>query len=87
MSKYSHYRRYDSGYYDKGDYTHYRERPKARSKIMGVCAGLARQFGWDVTLVRVVAVLCLFTFTLPTFLAYVRGGRTILLVLSSALLI
>ncbi|TQV81458.1 PspC domain-containing protein [Aliikangiella coralliicola] len=74
MSKYSHYRRYDSGYYDRRSYDSYRERPRARSKIMGVCAGLARQFGWDVTLVRVVAVLCLLTFTVPTFFAYVIAG-------------
>jgi len=64
MSKYSHYRR---------DY-YYERPPKARSKIMGVCAGIAHQFGWDVTLVRVVAVLCLFCFTVPTFLAYIIAG-------------
>jgi phage shock protein PspC (stress-responsive transcriptional regulator) len=41
---------------------------------MGVCAGIARQFDWDVTLVRVVAVLCLFTLTVPTLLAYIIAG-------------
>ena len=64
MSRYERYRR---EYY-------YRERPLAKSKIMGVCAGLAKQFDWDVTLVRVVAILCLLTFTVPTFLAYVIAG-------------
>ena len=64
MSKYSHYRREYSCV----------ERPLARSKIMGVCAGIARQFGWDVTVVRIIAVLCLFTFTAPTFLAYIVAG-------------
>ena len=64
MSQYSHYRK---------DYYHGRP-PKASSKLMGVCAGIAHQFDWDVTLVRIVAVLCLFTFTVPTFLAYVIAG-------------
>ncbi len=64
MSRYSHYRERD----------YYPSRPPARSKIMGVCSGLARQFNWDVTLVRVVAVLCLLTFTIPTFIAYVVAG-------------
>lgn len=30
---------------------------KADGKLMGVCAGLADRFGWDVTLVRVAFVL------------------------------
>lgn len=64
MSKYSHYRRQES----------YPHRASYRGKVMGVCAGLARQFGWDVTLVRLVALLCLFTFTVPTFFAYVVAG-------------
>lgn len=64
MSRHSHFRRED----------YYPSKPLARSKIMGVCAGLARQFDWDVTLVRVVAVLCLFCFTVPTFLAYIIAG-------------
>ena len=64
MSKYSHYRR---------EY-HYSKPPRARSKIMGVCAGIAHQFDWDVTLVRIVAVLSLFTFTAPVFLAYIIAG-------------
>lgn len=64
MSRYSHYRHNDF----------YSKRPRARSKIMGVCAGLARQFDWDVSVVRVVALLCLFFFTAPTFLAYIVAG-------------
>jgi phage shock protein C len=32
-------------------------RPIAGRKIAGVCRGLANQYGWDVTLIRVVAVL------------------------------
>jgi len=52
----------------------YRTRPKPRSKVMGVCAGLAQQFGWDVTVVRILAVVGLFTFTGPIFLAYIIAG-------------
>jgi len=48
--------------------------PRARSKIMGVCSGLANQFGWDVTGVRVAAVLGLIFFTAPTFLVYIIAG-------------
>lgn len=69
MSRYSHYR---SSEYGSRDYYH--RRPRARSKIMGVCAGLAEQFNWDVTLVRIVAVLCLLTFTAPTLFAYLIAG-------------
>ena len=47
---------------------------KSSSKIMGVCSGIANQFGWDVTGVRVVAVLGLFFMTGPTFLAYIIAG-------------
>ncbi|WP_444997874.1 PspC domain-containing protein [Aliikangiella sp. IMCC44359] len=64
MNRYRHY---------QNEY-HRVERPLARSKIMGVCAGVARQFGWDVTVVRIIAILCLFTFTAPTLLAYIIAG-------------
>jgi phage shock protein C len=39
-------------------------RPLAGRKLAGVCQGLANQYGWDVTLVRVIAVL-LAVFTFP----------------------
>ena len=64
MSRYSHYR--DNDFYSR--------KPRATSKIMGVCAGLARQFDWDISTVRVVAVISLFIFTAPTFLAYIIAG-------------
>jgi phage shock protein C len=32
-------------------------RPLAGRKLAGVCRGLANQYGWDVTLIRVIAVL------------------------------
>jgi phage shock protein PspC (stress-responsive transcriptional regulator) len=35
-------------------------RPRTGRVIGGVCAALATRFGWDVTLVRVLAVLSLF---------------------------
>jgi phage shock protein PspC (stress-responsive transcriptional regulator) len=37
-------------------------RPRQGRIIAGVCAGLARRFGWNVTVVRVLAVL---SFVLP----------------------
>lgn len=68
---------YDSRHYRRNsryDEVQYGRRPLARSKVMGVCAGVAHQFGWDVTLVRVVAMISLFLFTAPTFLAYIVAG-------------
>jgi len=67
--RHSHYRK-NSRYDDVS----YGRRPLARSKVMGVCAGIAHQFGWGVTLVRVVAMISLFLFTAPTFLAYIVAG-------------
>jgi phage shock protein C len=32
-------------------------RPRAGRKLAGVCKGLANQYGWDVTLIRVIAVV------------------------------
>ncbi|MGB0496111.1 MAG: PspC domain-containing protein [Kangiellaceae bacterium] len=66
--KHRHYRRSDR-YDDVRS-----RRPLARPKVMGVCAGLADQFGWDVTFVRIVAMISLFLFTAPTFLAYIVAG-------------
>jgi phage shock protein C len=38
-------------------------RPITGRKVAGVCLGLANQFGWDVTLIRVItAILGIFTF-------------------------
>ena len=44
---------------------------KANGKLMGVCSGLARSSGVDVTLVRVLAVVttvCLTGITIPLYL-------------------
>ena len=40
-------------------------------KISGVCAGLADYFSINVTVVRIVAVLALFTFTIATLACYI----------------
>ena len=45
-------------------------RPLSGRVIGGVCAALARRFGWDVTLVRVLAVLSILI-PGPQVLAYV----------------
>ena len=37
-------------------------RPRQGRVIAGVCAGLARRFGWNVTVVRLIAIL---SFVLP----------------------
>lgn len=41
-----------------------------RGKIFGVCAGLADYFGISVFVVRIVAVIALFVFTMPTLVCY-----------------
>jgi phage shock protein C len=44
-------------------------RPLVGRKLAGVCQGLANQLGWDVTLVRVIAVvLAVFTFPIGLLL-------------------
>ncbi|MDR7383363.1 PspC domain-containing protein [Promicromonospora iranensis] len=45
-------------------------RPRQGRMIAGVCAGVARRFGWDPTLVRVVTVASIFI-PGPQFLAYI----------------
>lgn len=45
-------------------------RPRQGRIIAGVCAGLARRFGWDPKVVRIIAVVsCLLPG--PQFLAYI----------------
>jgi len=46
-------------------------RDPARGWIAGVCAGIADHLGVEPILVRLVAVLCLIFFVLPTIVAYV----------------
>jgi phage shock protein C len=49
------------------------ERPRVGRKIAGVCAGIAAYTGWDLTLVRVVAVLSVFLGVGMPLLAYIIG--------------
>lgn len=49
-------------------------RDPKNGKILGVCAGLSDYFGWDVTLVRIVAIISLLLFPPTTFLIYIVLG-------------
>lgn len=49
-------------------------RDPRHGKLMGVCAGLADYFGWNVTLIRVLAVIALLWFNLLTLAAYLILG-------------
>lgn len=49
-------------------------RDTQNGKIMGVCAGIADYFGWNVTLVRVLALLALIWFMPVTLLVYFALG-------------
>lgn len=45
-------------------------RDRNNGKIMGVCAGLADYFGWNVTFVRILAIIALCWFPPITLLVY-----------------
>ena len=47
---------------------------KANGKMMGVCAGLARSTGFDVTLIRVASVLSIFLLGGLTIPVYIVAG-------------
>jgi phage shock protein C len=47
-------------------------RPRSGRIIGGVCAALAHRFGWDVTIVRIVAVLSILL-PGPQVIAYIVG--------------
>jgi phage shock protein C len=47
-------------------------RPRSGRVIGGVCAALAHRFGWDVTIVRILAVLSIFL-PGPQVIAYIVG--------------
>jgi len=42
----------------------------SNSVIAGVCSGIARHYGWDVTVVRIITVILAFTIAGPV-LAYI----------------
>lgn len=48
-------------------------RDTRRGKIGGVCAGIARYFGWEVWVVRVVAITALILMSKLTFIAYIAA--------------
>jgi phage shock protein C len=41
----------------QSDWSRLSVRPRSGRKLAGVCRGLANQYGWDVTLTRVIAVV------------------------------
>lgn len=49
-------------------------RDPQHGKLMGVCAGLADYFGWNVTTTRVLAIIALLWFNALTVIAYLLLG-------------
>jgi phage shock protein C len=49
-------------------------RDPARGMILGVCSGLSDQFGFRLGPLRIVAVLALLLFTVPTVVIYLAAG-------------
>lgn len=49
-------------------------RDPANGMMLGVCAGLSDQFGFRLGPLRVIAVLALIVFTVPTALVYLVAG-------------
>ncbi len=49
-------------------------RDPQHGRLMGVCAGLADYFGWNVTFVRILAVIALFWFSALTLAVYLILG-------------
>lgn len=49
-------------------------RDPRNGKIMGVCAGVADYFGWNVTFIRILAVIALLWFSIFTLVAYIGLG-------------
>ncbi len=49
-------------------------RDPANGMMLGVCAGLSDQFGFRLGPLRVIAVLALIVFTVPTVLVYLVAG-------------
>lgn len=49
-------------------------RDPRHGKLMGVCAGVAEYFDWNVTLIRILAIIALFWFSALTLVAYLILG-------------
>lgn len=76
MSKYdrkdSDDRHSESGSYGFGSRRFYRDTENGMCR--GVCAGIARYFGFDVTVVRIVTVIACFLFPPTVFITYIIMG-------------
>lgn len=75
MSKYDRedYDRDDrDGYEDRGNWFGHRRfyRDMDNAKCCGVCSGIARYFGFDVTVVRIITVIACFLFPPTVFITY-----------------
>lgn len=49
-------------------------RDTRNGKLMGVCAGVADYFGWNVTFVRILAIVAFFWFNVLTLVIYFALG-------------
>ncbi|HEX7339624.1 MAG TPA: envelope stress response membrane protein PspC [Rhodanobacteraceae bacterium] len=49
-------------------------RDRRNGKLMGVCAGVADYFGWNVTFIRILAVIALLWFNFFTLIVYITLG-------------
>lgn len=49
-------------------------RDRHHGKVMGVCAGIADYFGWNVTVTRLLTIIALFWFMPATLLVYFTLG-------------
>ena len=49
-------------------------RDPRHGKLMGVCAGFADYFGWDLTLTRILAIIALLWFNVLTLVVYLILG-------------
>ncbi|HET7664124.1 MAG TPA: envelope stress response membrane protein PspC [Rhodanobacteraceae bacterium] len=49
-------------------------RDRNNGKLMGVCAGLADYFGWNVTFIRILAIIALIWFSALTLVIYFGLG-------------
>ncbi|HET6655596.1 MAG TPA: envelope stress response membrane protein PspC [Gammaproteobacteria bacterium] len=49
-------------------------RDRRNGKLMGVCAGLADYFGWNVTFIRILAIVAFCWFNVITLIVYLALG-------------
>jgi phage shock protein C len=70
----SKHERQDYDYDDNGFGTRRFYRDTENGMCRGVCAGIARYFGFDVTVVRIVTVIACFLFVPAIFIVYIIMG-------------